>query len=152
MPANAGSLTAAANSTAVCEALRVNPRRSSSRNNSAYIRDASCGFARVASGGELARVMLAIRTASAEADRLPTLVFDEVDAGIGGEAAVQVGLRLKRLGAVRQVASPLRLGDEPPVRRGPFRGEHTEQVLVEVCGYSRERVRELAAAGVFGPN
>jgi DNA repair protein RecN (Recombination protein N) len=58
---------------------------------------------RVASGGELARVMLAIRTASAEADRLPTLVFDEVDAGIGGEAAVQVGLRLKRLGAVRQV-------------------------------------------------
>lgn len=60
-------------------------------------------LARVASGGELSRVMLALRTAAAEADRLPTLVFDEVDAGIGGEAARQVGLRLKRLGARRQV-------------------------------------------------
>jgi DNA repair protein RecN (Recombination protein N) len=60
-------------------------------------------LARVASGGELSRVMLAIRTAGAEAESLPTLVFDEVDSGIGGEAAVQVGLRLKRLGAARQV-------------------------------------------------
>src|SRR5262249_33598606 len=58
---------------------------------------------RVASGGELSRVMLAIRAAGAESEELPTLVFDEVDAGIGGEAAVQVGLRLKALGAKRQV-------------------------------------------------
>jgi DNA repair protein RecN (Recombination protein N) len=58
---------------------------------------------RVASGGELARLMLAIKTVGADADRLPTLVFDEVDAGIGGEAAIQVGLRLKALGAKRQV-------------------------------------------------
>jgi DNA repair protein RecN (Recombination protein N) len=65
--------------------------------------EAPASLARVASGGELSRVMLAIRTAGAQADRLPTLVFDEVDAGIGGEAAVQVGLRLKRLGAERQV-------------------------------------------------
>jgi crotonobetainyl-CoA:carnitine CoA-transferase CaiB-like acyl-CoA transferase len=54
------------------------------------------------------------------------------------------------LGTVRQVASPLRLGDEAPVRRGPFRGEHTEAVLTEVCAYSRERLDELSAAGVFG--
>jgi DNA repair protein RecN (Recombination protein N) len=60
-------------------------------------------LARVASGGELARVMLAIKTVSADADRLATLVFDEVDAGIGGEAAIQVGLRLKALGARHQV-------------------------------------------------
>src|SRR6266850_902987 len=60
-------------------------------------------LARVASGGELARVMLAIKTVGADADRLPTLVFDEVDAGIGGEAAIQVGLRLKALGARHQV-------------------------------------------------
>lgn len=60
-------------------------------------------LARVASGGELARVMLAIKTVSADADRLPTLVFDEVDAGIGGEAAIQVGMRLKALGARHQV-------------------------------------------------
>lgn len=60
-------------------------------------------LARVASGGELARLMLAIKTVGADADRMPTLVFDEVDAGIGGEAAIQVGLRLKSLGAKRQV-------------------------------------------------
>ena len=60
-------------------------------------------LARVASGGELARVMLAIKTGTAQADRVPTLVFDEVDAGIGGEAAIQVGLRLKALGATHQV-------------------------------------------------
>ena len=60
-------------------------------------------LARVASGGELARVMLALKTVGADADRLPTLVFDEVDAGIGGEAAVQVGLRLKALGSRHQV-------------------------------------------------
>ncbi len=60
-------------------------------------------LARVASGGELARVMLAIKTVGADADRMPTLVFDEIDAGIGGEAAVQVGLRLKALGARHQV-------------------------------------------------
>jgi DNA repair protein RecN (Recombination protein N) len=60
-------------------------------------------LARVASGGELARVMLAIKTVGAEADSLPTLVFDEVDAGIGGEAALQVGVRLAALGATKQV-------------------------------------------------
>lgn len=60
-------------------------------------------LSRVASGGELARVMLAIKSVSADADSVPTLVFDEVDAGIGGEAAIQVGLRLKALGARHQV-------------------------------------------------
>jgi len=54
------------------------------------------------------------------------------------------------LGNVREVASPLRLGDEPPVARAPFRGEHTASVLSEVCGYSLERIDELAASGVFG--
>ena len=60
-------------------------------------------LARVASGGELARLMLAIKTVGAAVDRIPTLVFDEVDAGIGGETAVQVGVRLKALGEHHQV-------------------------------------------------
>ena len=56
-----------------------------------------------------------------------------------------------RLGTVRQVATPLRVGVEAkPARRAPFRGEDTERVLRELCGYSRERVRELAEAGTFG--
>jgi crotonobetainyl-CoA:carnitine CoA-transferase CaiB-like acyl-CoA transferase len=55
------------------------------------------------------------------------------------------------LGTVRQVATPLRVGDEPtPSRRAPFRGEHTEQVLRELCGYSDERIAELRAEGAFG--
>jgi len=56
-----------------------------------------------------------------------------------------------RLGTVRQVATPLRVGEEEkPARRAPFRGEHTEQVLVDLCGYTPERVRELAEAGALG--
>jgi crotonobetainyl-CoA:carnitine CoA-transferase CaiB-like acyl-CoA transferase len=56
-----------------------------------------------------------------------------------------------RLGNVRQVATPLRVGDEEkPARRAPFRGEHTEHVLAELCGYSPERVRDLAQAGALG--
>jgi crotonobetainyl-CoA:carnitine CoA-transferase CaiB-like acyl-CoA transferase len=55
------------------------------------------------------------------------------------------------LGTVRQVASPLRLSNaERPLRRAPLRGEHTEQVLFELCGYDSERIRRLEAAGVFG--
>jgi crotonobetainyl-CoA:carnitine CoA-transferase CaiB-like acyl-CoA transferase len=59
------------------------------------------------------------------------------------------------LGTVRSIRSALRLeadGEplERPSARGPFRGEHTEEVLAELCGYSPERIRELAEAGVFG--
>ena len=50
-----------------------------------------------ASGGELSRVMLAVEVVFAGADPVPTLVFDEVDAGVGGRAAVEVGRRLARL-------------------------------------------------------
>lgn len=57
----------------------------------------------VASGGELSRVMLALKTAFAKADRTPLLVFDEVDAGIGGEVAAAVGEKLAALGKGRQV-------------------------------------------------
>ena len=56
-----------------------------------------------ASGGELSRVMLALKTAFAKADRTPILVFDEVDAGIGGETARAVGGKLAALARGRQV-------------------------------------------------
>lgn len=58
---------------------------------------------KVASGGELSRLMLAIMTVLGQADRVPTLVFDEVDAGIGGAVAEMVGRRLKTLSKDRQV-------------------------------------------------
>ena len=56
-----------------------------------------------ASGGELSRVMLALKTAFAKADRTPLLVFDEVDSGVGGEVARAVGERLAALAKGRQV-------------------------------------------------
>jgi DNA repair protein RecN (Recombination protein N) len=57
----------------------------------------------IASGGELSRVMLAIKGVLAASDRMSTLIFDEVDAGIGGEVALSVGERLARLAATKQV-------------------------------------------------
>ena len=60
-------------------------------------------LARVASGGELSRVTLALKTILARLDRVPTLVFDEVDAGIGGRVGLQVGETLRRVAAYHQV-------------------------------------------------
>ncbi|GAA4913708.1 DNA repair protein RecN [Streptomonospora salina] len=56
-----------------------------------------------ASGGELSRVMLAIEVVFAGADPVPTFIFDEVDAGVGGKAAVEIGRRLARLARSSQV-------------------------------------------------
>lgn len=58
---------------------------------------------RIGSGGELSRVMLALRTLAGEAARIPMLVLDEVDAGISGQAARHVGERLAALGRTTQV-------------------------------------------------
>jgi DNA repair protein RecN (Recombination protein N) len=60
-------------------------------------------LARVASGGELSRVMLALKTILARVDRVPTLIFDEVDAGIGGRVGLQVGDTLRRVAREHQV-------------------------------------------------
>jgi DNA repair protein RecN (Recombination protein N) len=57
----------------------------------------------IASGGEISRIMLAIKTVLAESDHVSSLIFDEVDVGIGGEVALAVGERLKKLGAHKQV-------------------------------------------------
>ena len=60
-------------------------------------------LSRVASGGELSRVMLALKTILARLDRVPTLIFDEVDAGIGGKVGLQVGDTMRRVAAHHQV-------------------------------------------------
>lgn len=59
--------------------------------------------AKTASGGELSRVMLALEVVLAGADPVPTFVFDEVDAGVGGAAAIEIGRRLARLARTSQV-------------------------------------------------
>jgi DNA repair protein RecN (Recombination protein N) len=58
---------------------------------------------KVASGGELSRLMLCIKSLVVQSMDLPTMIFDEIDAGISGEAARQVSLILKELSAKRQV-------------------------------------------------
>lgn len=60
-------------------------------------------LAKVASGGELSRILLAVKTALSEVDKMPSIVFDEIDAGIGGETARCVGSMLKELSARHQL-------------------------------------------------
>ena len=60
-------------------------------------------LAKIASGGELSRVMLALKTVFAEGDSVPTMIFDEIDTGIGGEVAVSVGSHIKKLAKNRQI-------------------------------------------------
>jgi len=60
-------------------------------------------LARIASGGELSRIMLALKALTAGAGEVPTVIFDEVDAGIGGAVAEAVGKRLHDIGRARQI-------------------------------------------------
>jgi DNA repair protein RecN (Recombination protein N) len=66
----------------------------------------------IASSGEIARVMLAIKTVLAAEDQIPVLIFDEVDANVGGETAAAVGAKMRQIGAQRQVLCITHL---PPV-------------------------------------
>lgn len=60
-------------------------------------------LARVASGGEISRIMLALKSTLAQVDRIPVLIFDEIDLGISGRIAQAVGLALKRLSKTHQI-------------------------------------------------
>ena len=97
---------------------------------------------RVASGGELARISLAIEVAALGADAVPTMVFDEVDSGIGGAIAEVVGQKLRALGAGRQVLCVTHL---PQVAA---QGHHHFQVSKAVLGtQSHSAVRALDDTG-----
>jgi DNA repair protein RecN (Recombination protein N) len=122
---------------------------------------------RGASGGELSRVMLAIEVCLAGTDPVPTMVFDEVDAGVGGRAAVEVGRRLARLARDHQVLVVTHLPqvaafadrhvvvDKPPaastggVTRSDVRLVDGEQRVVELArmlaGSDSDTAREHAA-------
>jgi DNA repair protein RecN (Recombination protein N) len=101
-----------------------------------------------ASGGELSRVMLAIEVALAETNPVPTFVFDEVDAGVGGKAAVEVGRRLAMLARHAQVLVVTHLpqvaafADQHHVVRKSSDGTVTTSGLVTLS--EAERVRELS--------
>ena len=105
-------------------------------------------LSKVASGGELSRVMLALKVILSGADRVPTLIFDEVDSGIGGKTAVAVGKKLRQAAIGRQVLCITHL---PQIASQA--GEHfvvekktdgkTTKVSIHKLGKD-ERVREVA--------
>ncbi|HKW93624.1 MAG TPA: DNA repair protein RecN, partial [Methylomirabilota bacterium] len=98
-------------------------------------------LAKVVSGGELSRVMLAAKTVLAAADEVPVLVFDEVDAGVGGRVADVVGQKLGATAKGRQVLCVTHLG--------PIAAHAAHHLLVEKRvsrGATRTSVTALAAA------
>ncbi|BFM25589.1 DNA repair protein RecN [Microbacterium sp. che218] len=96
---------------------------------------------RGASGGELSRVMLAIEVVIAGVDPVPTFVFDEVDAGIGGAAAIEVGRRLARLAESSQVIAVTHLAQV-----AAFAGNHLTVVKANDGSVTASSVRRLDGA------
>jgi DNA repair protein RecN (Recombination protein N) len=104
---------------------------------------------KIASGGELSRVTLAIKTVLAEVDRVPTLVFDEIDSGVGGRLAAAVGRKLADLGRNHQVICVTHLPQvasfaqyQWAIRKQAVRGR-THTTIDRLA--DPERVDELAA-------
>jgi DNA repair protein RecN (Recombination protein N) len=105
-------------------------------------------LSRVASGGELSRMSLAIQVIASDGSAIPTMVFDEVDSGIGGRVAEMVGRRLQELGANRQVLCVTHLPQVASLANQHFRiskvsdGKAT-RTGVAILG-KEERIEELA--------
>lgn len=102
----------------------------------------------VASGGELSRLMLCIKSLIADAGALPTLIFDEIDAGISGEVALKVGEIMKKLSrnhqlvAITHLPQIARIGDVHLYIYKETQGERTQTRIKELKG--EERVIEIA--------
>lgn len=96
---------------------------------------------KVASGGELARISLAIEVAALGADAVPTMVFDEVDSGIGGAVAEVVGQKLRALGMQRQVLCVTHLAQVAAQGR-----QHYRASKAVIDGHSQSRIDRVAAA------
>jgi len=111
---------------------------------------------RVASGGELSRIALAIQVVTSEVGHVPTLVFDEVDTGIGGAVAATVGRQLQALGTRRQVLCVTHLPQVAAHADRHFRvtkhgdGDGVKSALDELAGEARidELARMLGGASV----
>jgi len=107
-------------------------------------------LSKVASSGELARVMLALKTILANVDSVPVLVFDEVDANVGGEIGKMVGQRLKGIGANHQVVcithlpQVAALGDNHFVVEKDQSGDRATVCIEKLNAKDNSRVVELA--------
>ena len=105
-------------------------------------------LARVASGGELSRISLAIQVIMSESSRIPTLIFDEVDAGVGGAVAEIVGKKLRLLGGDRQVFCVTHLAQVASQAHHHFRVEKSsadDTTRTDVTSLNKaERLEEIA--------
>ncbi len=105
-------------------------------------------LARVASGGELSRISLAIQVIMSESSQIPTLIFDEVDSGVGGGVAEIVGKKLRLLGRDRQVLCVTHLPQVASQAHHHFRVEkssHNSQTSTAVIALDEsERLEEVA--------
>lgn len=105
-------------------------------------------LAKVASGGELSRMSLAIQVIASDGNTIPTMIFDEVDSGIGGGVAEMLGRRLKEVGDKAQVLSVTHLPQVASVADHHFRinkitdGKSTRTGVAKLR--NRERIDELA--------
>ncbi len=110
--------------------------------------EAAQPLARVASGGELSRILLALKALTADTSETPILIFDEVDAGIGGTVADAVARRLRRLAAARQVLCITHLAQIAASAEHHFAVEkHARKgrtVSVALPLHGEERVNELS--------
>ncbi|WP_449282630.1 DNA repair protein RecN [Leucobacter sp.] len=95
-------------------------------------------IAKSASGGELSRVMLALEVVLAGVDPVPTFVFDEVDAGVGGAAAIEIGRRLSRLARTSQVIVVTHLAQV-----AAFANNHLQVVKDSSGGFTESSCRRL---------
>jgi DNA repair protein RecN (Recombination protein N) len=105
-------------------------------------------LARIASGGELSRTMLALKVVLAATDAVPVLIFDEVDVGIGGKTADTVGKKLRQVARTRQVLCVTHLPQIAAYADQHFRVEKREEdgrIATTVAALVRnDRVREVA--------
>jgi DNA repair protein RecN (Recombination protein N) len=105
-------------------------------------------LAKIASGGEISRVMLALKSVLAGRAGVPTLIFDEVDTGLGGQAATSVGRKIRELGKHYQVISISHLPQVAAQGTHQYRIEKSEEggrVATQVLKLSgEERVDEIA--------
>lgn len=101
-----------------------------------------------ASSGEMSRVLLAVKSALAKQDAVPLLVFDEIDANVGGNIAEAVGRKMAALGATHQVIAITHFAQVASLAKSHFvvtkeiQGGHTKSQIAEVAG--EVRVEELA--------
>jgi DNA repair protein RecN (Recombination protein N) len=107
----------------------------------------------VASGGELSRIMLALKLALQQADPVATYVFDEVDAGVGGATAEVVGQKIRRVADGRQVVCVTHLPQIAALADAHFRVEKSDRdgrIETEVARLGKTERREEVARMLGG--